>query len=256
MVQIGAEIAQNIDAQGEKPPVGVERHFGHGHIVAPLRVADEMLASVARPADRPSEPAGRGENERIFPVDHLLGAEAAADVLGDHAKESPRNLQNFVGDDVPDAVDALAPDVEGEAAGLRIVLPDRGAGLHVVGDDARIDNFDSDRPRRLRECGVGFLLVADMIVIGDVVGRAGEDQRRPGPDGLFHVDDRGKLFPSDADQFGGVAPLKRRIGDDHRDDVADMIGLALRHHRIRLQRRPRLVGVRNRSNAGQRCRDC
>ena len=72
-------------------------------------------------------------------------------------------------------MDALAPDVQSEAAGMRIVLSDRSARLHVVGDHARVDNFDADRARRPRECGVGFLLVAEVSVICDIAGRAGKD---------------------------------------------------------------------------------
>ena len=91
-----------------------------------------------------------------------------------------------------------------------------------------------------------------MIVIGDIARGAGEDQRRAGPNRRFHVDGGGQFFPGDADQFGGVARLMRRIGDDHGDDVADMIGLVFRHHRIRLERRLGLIGVGDWSKAGQR----
>ena len=84
--EIGAEIAEDIDPERQKATIGVERHFGRRHIVAPLRVADEMLAAIGEPADRPSETLRRLENERIFAIDDGLGAEAAADVLGDDAQ--------------------------------------------------------------------------------------------------------------------------------------------------------------------------
>ena len=90
-----------------------------------------------------------------------------------------------------------------------------------------------------------------MRIVGHIAGRAGKDQRRAGLDGFFHVDDGGKLFPGDADRFGGVARLRRRIGDHHRDDVADMVDLVRRHHRIGLERRVRPVGVGDRSDAGE-----
>ena len=44
--QIGAKIAEDIDPQRQKPALGIKRHFGRGHIVAALRVADEMLAAI------------------------------------------------------------------------------------------------------------------------------------------------------------------------------------------------------------------
>ena len=90
-----------------------------------------------------------------------------------------------------------------------------------------------------------------MSVVGDIAGRAGEDERRSGLDGFFHVDDGGKLFPGDADQFGGVARLQARVGDRHRDDVADMMDLVFRHHRIWLERRLRPVGVGDGRETGE-----
>ena len=104
--------------------------------------------------------------------------------------------------------------------------------------------------RRPFECGVRFRLVADVVVVGDIVRRTGEDERRSRPHGLFHVDRGGKLLPGDADEFGGVPRRKSGLGDHHREDVADMMDLVGRHHRVGLERRFRLVGVGNRGKAG------
>ena len=93
-------------------------------------------------------------------------------------------------------VDALAAGVEGEPAGLRIVFADSGARLHIVRDGSRIDDPDPNRLRGAGKRGVRLFLVADVRVIGDVAGRAGEDQRRAGPDGLFHVDWRRECPPT------------------------------------------------------------
>ena len=236
--------------QRQKAPLGIERHLRRRHIVAPLRVADEMLAAVGEPADRTPESPRRLENERIFAIQHVLGAEAAAHVLGDDAQIRARDLEDF-GDEPLQDVDALAPGVEQEPAGLRVIFADGGARLHIVGDHSRVDDFDANRVRGAGERLVGLLLVADMGVIGDVAGRAGEDERRSGPERLFHVGDGGKVLPRDADQFGGVARLQNRVGDHHRDDVADVVRLVRRHHRIRLERRLRPVGVGDRSEARQ-----
>ena len=67
--EIRAEIAENVDAQSEKPALGIERHLGRGHVVAALRVADEMLGAIGQPADGPPQPLGRLENQRILPID-------------------------------------------------------------------------------------------------------------------------------------------------------------------------------------------
>jgi hypothetical protein len=57
--EIGAEIGLEIDAQAEKAPAGVEGHLGRRDIVAPLRVADEMLGPLGEPFHRALQPLGR-----------------------------------------------------------------------------------------------------------------------------------------------------------------------------------------------------
>ena len=160
-------------------------------------------------------------------------------------------FENRLGEGVSHAMHALASEVEREAAGFRIVFADGGTRLHIVGDHPRIDDFNADRVRGARECGLRLLFVADVIVVSDIAGRAVKDERRSGPDGLFHVDGGGKLLPGDADQFGGVARLHGRVGDHHRDHVADVVRFVGRHHRIGLERRLRSIGVGKRSEARQ-----
>ena len=67
--EIRAKIAEDIEPQREKPSLGIERHFGCRHVVAALRVANEMLGSIGHPADRAPEPFGRLEYQRIFAID-------------------------------------------------------------------------------------------------------------------------------------------------------------------------------------------
>jgi hypothetical protein len=51
--EIGAEIGLEIDAQGEEAAASVDRHLQRRDVVASLRVAEEMLAAVGEPLDRP-----------------------------------------------------------------------------------------------------------------------------------------------------------------------------------------------------------
>ena len=48
-----------------------------------------------------------------------------------------------------------------------------------------------------------------------------------------------------------TARLQSRVGHHHRDDVAHVLRFVRRHHRIRLERRVRPVGVGDRGEAGQ-----
>ena len=146
---------------------------------------------------------------------------------------------------------ALTSEVQRQAAGLRVVFANGGARLHIVGDHARVHHSDANRVRCAGERLIRRLLVADMSVVRDIARRLGEDKRRLRPQRLFHVSHDGKLFPCDADQFGAVARLIARIGDHHRDDVADMVRFVRRHHWIRLERRVRPVGIRHGRETGQ-----
>ena len=49
LVRAGLEV----DPHGEKAPTTVERHFGRDQVVAPLRVAEEVLGALGNPLDRP-----------------------------------------------------------------------------------------------------------------------------------------------------------------------------------------------------------
>ena len=105
--------------------------------------------------------------------------------------------------------------------------------------------------RRARKRLIGLLFVADMSVVGDVAWRVGEDQRGSRPHRLFHIGDDGKVFPCHADQFGRVTRLLGRVGNHHRDDVANVVRFDRRHNWIGLERRARPVGVVDRSKARQ-----
>ena len=161
-------------------PSEIERHFRSGHVVAALRVADEMLVTIRHPAHRAPKSAGRLQDERVFPIHHLFGPKTSADILGHDPKIFRRNFENVLGDDPLEEVDPLASEIERQPAGLRVVLPHRRTRLQEVRDHPWIDDFDPDPVRRPRECGLGLLLVADKAVIGEIAGRAAKTSGAPG----------------------------------------------------------------------------
>src|ERR1700677_2429496 len=106
-MQIGAEIAENIDAHRQETALPVHRHFGGRDVIAALRVADEVLGTIPQPAYRPAEPARRLENERILTVDHRFRSEPTPHVLSEHAKFLWGDIQDRACYHVLLAVDAL-----------------------------------------------------------------------------------------------------------------------------------------------------
>src|ERR1700730_4247870 len=83
--QIGTEIGQGRDAQGEEVARLIERHLGMRDIVAALIIGEERLAALADPAPWTAEPPSRPQHEDIFGVDGVLEAEAAADIADEDA---------------------------------------------------------------------------------------------------------------------------------------------------------------------------
>ena len=75
-----------------------------------------MLVAVADPLDRPLEALRRDRRERVFLVAEELGAEAAADIRGDHPHLVLGDAEDVLGDAVAHAVAALG------AHGQRVAL--------------------------------------------------------------------------------------------------------------------------------------
>ena len=69
-------------------------------------------------------------------------------------------------------MNALAADVERQPAIALVDGGDRAARLHVVRDDAGIDDRDRYDAGGFGEGVVGLCLVANMRVEGDIAGRA------------------------------------------------------------------------------------
>ena len=252
MRHIGAKIADDVDAHGEEATAFVKRHLRASDIVATLRIADKMFGAIRLPANGEAQFLGDGEHQRIFAVDKAFCAKAAADIGGDDAQLFARNLQNVFGDNVAHAMHALAADIQRPTIAGGVIFGDRAARLQIIGDDARVDDFNFDAMARLSENGVGLGLVANMRVIGDIIGRPGKHQRRARRQGALSIDGGGQRSPSDLNRLRRVARLDFACGHRHGDDVADVMCFAGGDDRVRLEGRLRAVGIFHRGDAGQR----
>ena len=230
--QIRAHVAEQIDVHAEELAVLGERHPRRGDVVAPLRVAHEMIGAVGGPFHRLAQLA-RGEcGQRIFAIGKQLGAEPAADIRTDHPHLFQRDLQHHAADDLAQAMAALAADRQRQMIAPGIVFADHRARFHEIGDDARIDDrYFGDR-MRFRERRLGRLLVADRHVEQHVAGMLGPDLRRPLLDRMEDADHRRQRRPVDLDRLDRIARLIDRFGDDKRHGVADMAHLVPRQDRI------------------------
>ena len=118
-------------------------------------------------------------------------------------------------------------------AGAGIVIADRDARLDRVRHQAVVDDVELGDVLGRFECGIDRLGVAEMPLIDRVVGRDVVDLRRAGLLRRRRIGDRGQHRVIDFDFLRGVARLRQRLSEHHRDRIADMAGLAVGERRMR-----------------------
>ena len=122
---------------------------------------------------------------------------------------------------------------EREIVGSGIVFTDRGTRLDRVRHQAIVDEIEpGDVPCGL-EGDIDGLGIADVPLIDGVACRNLVDLRCLLPLRLARIGHCRQYFIIDADFLGRVFCLRQRIGDDDRNCIADMIGLALGERRMR-----------------------
>ena len=185
-----------------------------------MHVAQESFAALGDPLDRPAEGARRPQQQRVFGIDEVLGAEAAADVGRDDAQTLARQAENVLAQHVAHRVNALARDMERVAAigeGGH-----RAARLQGAADEAVVDEVEANRAGGAGEGGVGRRAIARFPVEGEVGGDLVPHQRRAGLQRRRDArhDRQGRVL--DLDCLGAVAGEIGGLGHDHRHPVADV----------------------------------
>ena len=219
-----------------------------------MLVGHQHFGALAAPLHRPADLARRPQHQPVVDILPALGAEPAADVAAHHAHLALRHLEHHVGEHVAHAVRIVHVGIQRVAVFRRFIEADRAARLHVLcvhaGDDvAAFHNMGGAGEGRL-----GRRAVAAFGGVGDVVGVFVPQARRIGFRGFGNVRHRRQRFVIHHDQFGGVLRLRQRLGDHHRDRVAD-IARAVDHHGGTLRREHRRAVALLARHAGLRHRD-
>ena len=239
--EISAEVGLGLGSQRQDLAARVERQLGRRHVVAAVRVREKRFRPIGHPFHGTSDLLGGPQAHRLFRVDEDLGAEAAADVRGDHAqlvlgRDADEGRQHQ-----PRHMRVLAGGPKREALLAGVVVADGGARLDGVGDQPVVDEVDPRDVLGGREGGIDLGLVAEVPLVDGVVGRLGVDLRLTGILRGRHVDGGRQHLVVDGDLLGRVLGLRQRLGDDDCNVIADVAHLALGQRGMRTRLHGRAV---------------
>ena len=228
---IGAEVRRRVHAQAQHLAVSIESQFGVRHMITAVRVGEERLRPLRRPFDRPLDLLGRPSAHSLFVVNENLGAESAADVGCDDPELVLRSDALERGQDDPRQMRVLAGRVKGYDIRSLVVVAQRSARLHGVGDRSIVDEVDLSHMLRRRKRRVGRGLVAEMPVEHCVIRREVVHLWSPRRGGACCIDNGGQHAVVDDQFLGAVFGLRETVGDDDGDWIADIERLAVRQRR-------------------------
>ena len=178
-----------------------------------------MLEAILDPLHRPAEHAAGMADHDLFGIGPRLAAEAAADVLRDHADVELGNVEDRR-DILPDIVVGLGRDPDGERRSPGIEIGDAAAGFE------RQRGLAPERETARYAAGGGAeraLGVAGFVHEGggDIAGRVRVELRRARRQGRFHGRDRGQRAVIDLDQLGEILGPIAILGDHQGHGLAD-----------------------------------
>jgi hypothetical protein len=126
-------------------------------------IAQEDLAAAGDPLYRPADAAGGPQKQHVLYISEVLGAKAAANVVGDEAHILRLSVERQC-DMVAVDVDVLARDMERIALRFGIERADAAARLHWVDDDAVIVEFQAHDVCSHAKCRLSTRPVAGLPV--------------------------------------------------------------------------------------------
>ena len=219
--EIGAEIGERADSQGQEDPVLVEGELDARVVVAAVVVGQEGFGPRRRPPHRPPDPARGPEQEAVFRERAVLHAEGAADVGRHHAQLVRGDLERRLGELVLQLVRPLRARIQRVAILEGIVPADGVARFDRARGDARHAEIERRDVVGPREGGLDGAAVALLEHEGDIVrDLVRPHRRRARTDRLGGLRHARPVLVIDDDAIGGVEGRGARLGDDDRHGVA------------------------------------
>ena len=216
--EIGAQIAGRAHADGEDAAFAVERHFGPAGLLPAADVAQQAFIAPADPFDRPAEPARCPHREALLGIEHILDAEAAADIRHLHGDLLWRDTEYLRRQGLAHGMRLAAVGVEDHAVTVGLIGADTGTVLDGRAEEPVARQFDGFDMRGSRERRVGRGRVSKVDGKAEIARRLRPQCRHCR--GLGTVGAGRQRVVVRRDQFRRVAGGGFALGDDHGDDLA------------------------------------
>ena len=223
---VRAEVRDDLDVQAGERAVLLGADLDVGDLVAAVVRDGHVLRARLDPLHRPAQLPRRPGEQDLLAVDLQLGAEAAADVGGDHAHAvlgHPELQREEELEEVRHLRGARDGELAGAVVGDHAARLDRRARGAVV-DEAALHDDVRVRERRLDVAAQRPLV--NLVRAEVVVHERGALER------LLRVDDRGQRVVVDEHVLGGVDHRVAVAADDDGDRVADVLHRVLRQRPV------------------------
>ncbi len=189
------------------------------NVIAPVRIGDKRFRAIRRPLHRPPDEPRRPQAHNFLRVYENLRAETAADIGRDHAQLVLRRHADERGNDQPRHVRVLRCVPEREVIGTGIIFGDGDARLHGIGNQAVVDDVEPrDVLGRFDRC-IDRLGITKVPLIYRVLRRGLVNRGRALR--LGRIDHRRQHFVINLNLLGRVLALRQRLGNHHRDLIAN-----------------------------------
>ena len=204
--------------------------------------ACKILAAIPDPRDRTAEATRRPQHQHPLGIEHVLHAEAAADVGNADAKLFPADAKDTVRQQVADRVGAGGRGGQMQTSGRSIELAQRTACLHRCGDDAVVDEFAFHDMGGVADHSFHRADLATVELERDIAPRLRPDRWGVRHNSIRDRDHRRQRRIVDDDGLGGIARGLRAFRDHESDRLTNITndvarhGVTGRHHERRCHR--------------------
>ena len=240
----GAGIVQHAAAHAENFCVRVDRDGDAPILIALLGGAQKMLAPVLDPFHRPAQLQRRRRDHGFLRIEDRLRPKAAADIGRDHADRFQFAAEQ-VGEHAAADMRRLRARPHRQQIGCGVVAGEHRARLDRHAAAAVLPELILEDMRGVGEGGID-VAVSKLERRQHIGAERGVGPRRAVLDRVAAVADRRQRVVMHGDRGGGILGNVARVGDHHRDRLADIIDFGARQRVLGAQRRDRRIGQQHR----------